>query len=126
MSGPLNLVASSSEDGTAKAKKSLHICRGHCRGHAQRDHVMVMGGSSSEARLAGCRYEDIKAEAKKPYLLGGEQEPKCTACKLDNNWVGFSRYESNGPICPWVRSQAFDALPCLTSGKGSLTLSLLL
>ena len=74
----------------------------------------------------GCRYEDIKAEAKKPYLLGGEQEPKCTACKLDNNWVGFSRYESNGPICPWVRSQAFEALPCLTSGKGSLTLSLLL
>ncbi|KAK9821033.1 hypothetical protein WJX74_003942 [Apatococcus lobatus] len=51
------------------------------------------------------RYEDIKAEVKKPYLLGGEQEPNCTTCKLDNNWVRFSRYESNGPICPWEDRQ---------------------
>ena len=40
------------------------------------------------------QWKDIQAGKKKPYLFGGQQEPKCRNCHVDALWSHFCQFRS--------------------------------
>ena len=40
-------------------------------------------------------WSDIRAHKKRPYLLGGQQEPECTNCATDALWSNFCQFRSH-------------------------------
>jgi hypothetical protein len=47
----------------------------------------------------------------KPYLLGQQQLPQCSNCRVDTLWSHFCQYKSHGPVCPqWDQDHLMDAL----------------
>lgn len=41
------------------------------------------------------QWSDIQAHKKRPYLLGGQQEPECTNCATDALWSNFCQFRSH-------------------------------
>ena len=47
----------------------------------------------------------------KPYLLGQQQLPTCSNCKVDKLWSHFCQFKSMGPVCPqWDQDHLMEAL----------------
>ena len=45
------------------------------------------------------KWADIQAGNKRPYLFGGQQEPKCSNCDVDALWSHFCQFKSHVRSC---------------------------